>query len=181
MQIPNIFTNFSPKIFSWNQSCQQLKSPKPQHFHEFFTQKNHQFFRDIKVEFLDKKWRFRTVCFMSKSFGQSWEVIRIRKNTLIHRFMNVVTKSKVSGHPKLWQWAYLSIFHLAFSLTLFFLACQRCKCAWRQRMSTIGPTIASQKQRLTLQALQPPFWMKAWLGTWIFLRSWLCMMLLTDL
>ena len=26
------------QFFSWNQSCQQLKSPKPQHFHEFFTQ-----------------------------------------------------------------------------------------------------------------------------------------------
>ena len=31
---PNIFTSFSPKFFfwqffSWNQSCQQLKSPKP--------------------------------------------------------------------------------------------------------------------------------------------------------
>ena len=25
------------QFFSWNQSCQQLKSPKTQHFHEFFT------------------------------------------------------------------------------------------------------------------------------------------------
>ena len=33
----------------------------PQHFHEFFTHKNRQFSREIKVEFLDKKWRFRTV------------------------------------------------------------------------------------------------------------------------
>ena len=33
--LPNIFWQF----FSWNQSCQQLKSPKPQHFHEFFTPK----------------------------------------------------------------------------------------------------------------------------------------------
>ena len=32
---PNFFWQF----FSWNQSCQQLKSPKPQHFHEFFTPK----------------------------------------------------------------------------------------------------------------------------------------------
>ena len=55
---PNYFWQF----FSWNQSCQQLKSPKPQHFHEFFTQKNRQFSWEIKVEFLDKKWRFRTVC-----------------------------------------------------------------------------------------------------------------------
>ena len=55
---PNFFWQF----FSWNQSCQQLKSSKLQHFHEFFTQKNRQFSREIKVEFLDKKWRFRTVC-----------------------------------------------------------------------------------------------------------------------
>ena len=35
-----IFTqNFFWQFFSWNQSCQQLKSPKPQHFHEFFTPK----------------------------------------------------------------------------------------------------------------------------------------------
>ena len=31
---PNFFWQF----FSLNQSCQQLKSPKPQHFHEFFNQ-----------------------------------------------------------------------------------------------------------------------------------------------
>ena len=55
---PNFFWQF----LSWNQSCQQLKSPKPQHFREFFTPKNRQFLRKIKVEFLDKKWRFRTVC-----------------------------------------------------------------------------------------------------------------------
>ena len=56
---PNFFWQF----FSWNQSCQQLKIPKPKHFHEFFTPKNQQFSREIKVEFLDKKWRFRTVWF----------------------------------------------------------------------------------------------------------------------
>ena len=65
-QNPNIFTSFSPKFFwqffSWNQSCHQLKSPKPQHSHEFFAQKNRQFSREFKVEFLDKKWRFLTVC-----------------------------------------------------------------------------------------------------------------------
>ena len=47
----------------FTQSCQQLKSAKSQQFHEFFTPKNRQFFREIKVEFLDKKWRFRTVWF----------------------------------------------------------------------------------------------------------------------
>ena len=40
--------SFSPKFFwqffSWNQSCQQLKSPKPQHFHEFSPKTIRQFF-----------------------------------------------------------------------------------------------------------------------------------------
>ena len=43
MQNRNIFTNFLGEnfwqLFSRNQSCQQLKSPWPQHFHEFFTPK----------------------------------------------------------------------------------------------------------------------------------------------
>ena len=56
------------QFFSWHQNCQQLKSPKPQHFHEFFYQKNRQFSREIKVEFLDKKWRFRTVWFSTHFF-----------------------------------------------------------------------------------------------------------------
>ena len=66
MQNHNIFTSFSSQknrqFFSWNQSCQQLKSPKPQHFHEFSPKQFDNFSREIKVEFLDKKWRFRTVC-----------------------------------------------------------------------------------------------------------------------
>ena len=53
MQNRSIFTSFSHnffwQFFSLNQSCQQLKSPKPQHFHEFFTQKDRQFSREIKV------------------------------------------------------------------------------------------------------------------------------------
>ena len=54
--------NFFWQLFSWNQSCQQLKSLKLQHFHEFLTTKNRQFSREIKVEFLDYKWIFGTVC-----------------------------------------------------------------------------------------------------------------------
>ena len=50
------------QFFSWNQSCQQLKSPKPQPFHEFFTPKKIYNFLG-KSKFLYKKWRFRTVCF----------------------------------------------------------------------------------------------------------------------
>ena len=36
---------FHPKFFwhffSWNQSCEQLKSPKPHYFHEFFNPQNY--------------------------------------------------------------------------------------------------------------------------------------------
>ena len=43
---PNCFWQF----FSWNKSCQQLRSQKPQHFHEFFTQIFFDnFSREIKV------------------------------------------------------------------------------------------------------------------------------------
>ena len=59
-QNANIFTSFLPNFFwhffSWNQSCQQLKSPKPQHFHEFFTPKNWQFSWEIKVDFFGQKY-----------------------------------------------------------------------------------------------------------------------------
>ena len=53
-QNPNIFKSFSSnffwQFFSWDQSCQQLKSPKSKHFHEFFTQIFFDnFSREIKV------------------------------------------------------------------------------------------------------------------------------------
>ena len=73
-KIPTFSRVFHPtffwQYFSWNQSCQQLKSPKPQHFHEFFTPKNRQFSLEIKVEFLDKNLTFRIVCSLrSLTFG----------------------------------------------------------------------------------------------------------------
>ena len=54
--------NKNRQLFSWNQSCQQLKSPKPQHFHEFFTQN---FYREVCIpgilllSFGDGKGSFR--------------------------------------------------------------------------------------------------------------------------
>ena len=52
-QNSNIFTsffhpNFFWQFFSWNQSCQQLKSAKPQHFHEFSPKTIRQFFSGIQ-------------------------------------------------------------------------------------------------------------------------------------
>ena len=76
---PQHFRDFSTQIFwqffSWNKSCQQLRSAKPQHFREFFTQIFWQFFswnqscQQLKSpkpqhfhEFLDKNWTFNIVC-----------------------------------------------------------------------------------------------------------------------
>ena len=47
-------TFFFWQCFSWNQSRQQLKSPKPQHFHEFFTQKIDNFLGKSKLNFWTK-------------------------------------------------------------------------------------------------------------------------------
>ena len=55
---PNFFWQF----FSWNQSCQQLKSPKPQHFHEFFTLKI-VFFGKSKLNFRIKNEDFEQCVF----------------------------------------------------------------------------------------------------------------------
>ena len=56
---PNFFfANFSREIELANSYV--VKSPKPQHFHEFFTKLFcWQFSREIKVEFSDEIWRLR--------------------------------------------------------------------------------------------------------------------------
>ena len=59
---PTFSRVFHPKVFwqffSWNQSCQQLKSPKAQHFHEFFTQKIDNFLGQSKLNFRTKNEDF---------------------------------------------------------------------------------------------------------------------------
>ena len=61
-KIPTFSRVFHQKTFwrflSWNQSCQQLKSPKPQHFHEFFTQKIDNFHGKSKLNFWTKNEDF---------------------------------------------------------------------------------------------------------------------------
>ena len=63
---PNCFWQF----FSWNQSCQQLKSSKPQHFHEFFTQKNRQFFSG------NQSWIFGQ---KMKIWNSVWKILPMAK------------------------------------------------------------------------------------------------------
>ena len=65
---PNFFWQF----FSWNQSCQQLKSPKPQHFHEFFTpQKIDNFLGKSKLNFWTKNDDFEQ-CVARWVVGRFW-------------------------------------------------------------------------------------------------------------
>ena len=64
----NIFTSFLPKIiltiFLVKSKLSTAKESKTSTFSRVFhPKKNRQFSREIKVEFLDKKWRFRTVCY----------------------------------------------------------------------------------------------------------------------
>ena len=69
-QNPKIFTSFSSKLFwqffSWNQSCQQLKSPKSQHFHKFFTQKIDNFHRKSKLNFWTRNEDFEQCVIVTK-------------------------------------------------------------------------------------------------------------------
>ena len=67
MQISNIFSSFSPQIFFDNFSREikvvnSSKVPNRSIFTSFHPKQFDNFSREIKVEFLDKKWRFRTVC-----------------------------------------------------------------------------------------------------------------------
>ena len=54
------FGNYS--IFLVKSKLSTAKKSKTTTFSRVFHPKNRQFSREFKVEFLDKKWRFRTVC-----------------------------------------------------------------------------------------------------------------------
>ena len=56
------FTQFFWQSFSWNQSCQQLKSPKPQHFHEFSPKTIRQFFSGNQSWIFEQKMKIPKQC-----------------------------------------------------------------------------------------------------------------------
>ena len=49
------------QFFSWNQSCQQLKSTKPQHFHEFFTPKKSTIFSRYQSWIFGQKMKISNI------------------------------------------------------------------------------------------------------------------------
>ena len=66
---------FFQQLFSWNQSCQQLKIPKPQHFHEFFTQKIDNFHWISKLNFWTKNEDFEQCVLLTPwSMTHDWVV-----------------------------------------------------------------------------------------------------------
>ena len=72
---PTFSRVFHPKFFwqffSYNQSCQQLKSPKPRLFHEFFTQKIDNFLRKSKLNFWTKNEDFEQCVILTKLEAQN--------------------------------------------------------------------------------------------------------------
>ena len=107
---------------------------KPQDFHEFFTQiffdnfsreikvvnswkvqnhniftsfspsKNRQFSLEIKAEFLDKKWRFRTVCYLTNEKGWNCRIacfLKFLRSCLI-KVLSDLRASRV--RPKWFFW-----------------------------------------------------------------------------
>ena len=66
-------------IFLVKSKLSTAKKSKTTTFSRVFHPKNRQFSREIKVEFLDKKWRFRTVCskciLHNKSFCNIWSIL----------------------------------------------------------------------------------------------------------
>ena len=62
------------QFFSWIQICQQLKSPKTQHFHEFNTKKS-TIFSEYQSWIFGQKWRFRTVWENSNENNETFLVI----------------------------------------------------------------------------------------------------------
>ena len=74
MQIPQhfheFFTQFFLTIFLVKSKLSTAKKSKTITFSQVFHPKYRQFSREIKVEFLDKKWRFRTVCTDNEGKGK---------------------------------------------------------------------------------------------------------------
>ena len=74
---PTFSRVFHPKFywqfFSSNQSCQQLKSPKPQQFHDFFTPKIDNFLWKSKLNFWTRNEAFEQ-CEVGRS---SWHCAKL--------------------------------------------------------------------------------------------------------
>ena len=112
------------QFFSWNQSCQQLKSPKLQHFHEFFTPKIYYFYGKSKLIFLTKNEDLEQCA--------QWNKNLILKNL---KLFNFCCKNLISyfffAHKSKITFYYQNRFfeeNLVFWISVFFLS--KLGCEW---------------------------------------------------
>jgi len=100
---PNIFTSFLPnffwQFFSWNQSCQQLKSPKPLHFHEFSPKKLAIFSGDQSWIFGQKMKISNSVLFIFLWYGEMKYTVccKVSTYTLLSCFSEWILNMKEEG------------------------------------------------------------------------------------
>ena len=73
------------QFFSWNQSCQQLKSPKPKHFHEFLTPEKSTIFSGNQSWFFGQKMK------ISNSVAK-WDRFNFKEKTKIQKTYRLVQK-----------------------------------------------------------------------------------------
>ena len=108
---PNIFTSFHPNffltIFLVKSKLSTAKKSKTTTFSWVFHPKNRQFSREIKVEFLDKKWRFRTVCYRFMRSGSFCSVSSQTHfswwfSSLDFQFFNTTNTTNFFGESSNW-------------------------------------------------------------------------------
>ena len=82
---PTFSRVFHPKcfwqFFTWNQSCQQLKSAKPQHFHKFFT------LGKSKLNFWTENEDFEQWEFLKLIFGAKIQIFLFIRDLIRSEFM----------------------------------------------------------------------------------------------
>jgi len=83
-----------------NQDCQELKSPKPQYFHEFFTQKIDNFLGKSKLNFLGQKMKISktVVTLMMMSQFNALKFVSCRKTFVYKNFCWQLIDSVILRH-----------------------------------------------------------------------------------
>ena len=101
----NILTKPKKKIrqfFSWNQSCQQLKSTKPQHFHEFSPKTIRQFFSGNQGWIFVQKMKISNSVIKTCVFNE--RLVHFYDRLLqFEQLLNLEASNGKSGHKK-WTW-----------------------------------------------------------------------------
>ena len=86
LECKQTFTKFFWQIFSWNQSCQQLKSAKPQHFHEFFHPKKSTIFSGNQSWIFGQKMKIsNSVVDETSNFWGNFQILWINFQLMVSK------------------------------------------------------------------------------------------------